>query len=363
MGNCVAGGAYLPVLSDTLLMTEGSQMYLAAPALVKAAIGQTVDPEELGGARMHAAISGTADYREPDDPACLRRLRSLIDLLPATASEANDGVEQPQRDPNDVYELVSADGHGEYDARDLLACVVDAGSMQEYREEHGRTVVTAFARIGGRAVGVVANQKRQSRAASGEIQIGGVLYSDSAEKAARFVLECNQTALPIIFFQDVQGFMVGKQAEQSGIIRSGAKLVSAVSNSVVPKLTVIVGGSFGAGSYALCGKAYDPWMIAAWPAARYAVMGGDQAADTLLQLRLRDAERGGKTISDEEKDRLREESRAKYEKQTDIRYGAARGWVDAIIAPHETRQWLSMALRMIPEKSTWGEFRTGVFQM
>ena len=224
-------------------------------------------------------------------------------------------------------------------------------------------MVTAFARIGGRPVGVVANQRHGSRTAGGEIQIGGVLYGDSAEKAARFVLECNQTALPIIFFQDVQGFMVGKQAEQSGIIRSGAKLVNAVSNSVVPKLTVIVGGSFGAGSYALCGKAYDPWLIAAWPAARYAVMGADQAADTLLQLRLRDAARAGKTVSDEDKQRLREASRQKYEEQTDIRYGAARGWVDAIIAPHETRQWLSAALALIPEKSTWGEFRTGVFQM
>jgi 3-methylcrotonyl-CoA carboxylase beta subunit len=362
MGNCVAGGAYLPVLSDTLLITEGSQMYLAGPALVKAAIGQNVDPEELGGAHMHAAISGTADYREADDPSCLRRLRSLIDLLPlASAPAANP--QQPQRAADDLYQLVTADGHGEYDARDLLSCIVDAGSLQEFREEFGRTVLTAFARIGGRPVGVVANHRRRCRSESGEIQIGGVLYGDSAEKAARFVMECNQTSLPIVFFQDVQGFMVGKQAEQSGIIRSGAKLVNVVSNSVVPKLTVIVGGSFGAGSYALCGKAYDPWLIVAWPAARYAVMGADQAADTLLQLRLRDAARGGKPVSEEDKQRMRETSRRQYEEQTDIRYGAARGWVDAIIAPHETRQWLSMALGMIPEKAIWGEFRTGVFQV
>jgi acetyl-CoA carboxylase carboxyltransferase component len=367
MGNCVAGGAYLPVLSDTLLITEGSQMYLAGPALVKAAIGQAPDPEELGGAKMHAAISGTADYREPDDHACLARLRSLVDMLQRPASPwpatSGDGSLGPEKDPEELYDLVSADGHGEYDARTLIASIVDAGSTNEFRAEYGPTIVTAFARIDGRLVGIVANQRKMSRTAGGEMQIGGVVYVESAEKAARFVLQCNQASLPIIFFQDVQGFMVGKQAEQAGIIRSGAKLVNAVSNSVVPKLTVIVGGSFGAGSYAMCGKAYDPWLIAAWPAARYAVMGADQAADTLLQLRLRDASRGGKQISDEEKHQLREESRRRYEEQTDIRYGAARGWVDAIIAPHETRSWLSAALALIPEKSTWGEFRTGVFQM
>jgi len=364
MGNCVAGGAYLPVLSDTLLITEGSQLYLAGPALVKAAIGQTVDPEELGGAGMHAAISGTADYREPDDHACLRRLRSLIDLLPQAVSPGvADQSCLPQRRPEDLYQLVSTDGRGEYDARDLLACVVDAASLQEFRAEYAHTVVTAYCRIGGRPVGVVANQRRQCRSASGELQIGGVLYGDSAEKAARFVMDCNQTALPIVFFQDVQGFMVGKQAEQSGIIRSGAKLVNVVSNSVVPKLTVIVGGSFGAGSYALCGKAYDPWLILAWPAARYAVMGADQAAETLLQLHLRAAGKEGSSLSQQEMQRLREEIRGRYEEQTDIRYGAARGWIDAIIAPHETRQWLTAALGMIPEKSAWGPFRTGMLQV
>ena len=267
-------------------------MAVANDATVKAAIGQSADPEELGGAHMHAAISGTADYRAADNPACLQRLRSLVELLPTPASGYPAGPVaaercEPQRNREDLYQIVPADGRGEYDVRDLLACVVDAGTMQEYKEEFGRTVLTAFARIGGRPVGIVANQRRRCRTDSGEIQIGGVLYGDSAEKAARFVMECNQTALPIVFFQDVQGFMVGKQAEQSGIIRRGAKLVNVVSNSVVPKLTVIVGGSFGAGSYALCGKAYDPWLIVAWPTARYAVMGAEQAADTLLQLRLR----------------------------------------------------------------------------
>jgi acetyl-CoA carboxylase carboxyltransferase component len=363
MGNCVAGGAYLPVLSDTLLMTEGSQLYLAGPALVKAAIGQVVEPEELGGARMHAEISGTADYREPDDRACLARLRSLVALLPNAARQLPIDRYASQRASEDIYQIVSADGRAEYDTRDLLACLVDADSLQEFRSDYGHTVVTAFARINGQPIGVVANQRRRSRSGAGEVQIGGVMYGDSAEKAARFVMECNQTWLPIVFLQDVQGFMVGKRAEQSGIIRSGAKLVNVVSNSVVPKLTVIVGGSFGAGSYALCGKAFDPWLIVAWPSARYTVMGADQAAETLLQLHVRESERAGQPLSDEERQWRKKEICARYEEQTDIRYGAARGWVDAIIAPHETRHWLATALDMVPERSTWGQFHTGMLQI
>ena len=364
MGNCVAGGAYLPVLSDTLLMTEGSQLYLAGPALVKAAIGQTADPEELGGARMHAEISGTVDFREPDDHACLRRLRSLIELLPKPSSPSVSSVALvPSRDPNEIDSIVPGDERTEFDIRDVLACVIDAGSMQEFRADYGTTLVTAYAKIGGRSVGIVANQCRRCKSATGELQIGGVLYADSAEKGARFVMECNQAALPLVFLQNVQGFMVGRQSEQSGIIRSGAKLVNVVSNSVVPKLTVVIGGSFGAGNYALCGKAYDPWLILAWPGARYAVMGADQAADTLLSLRVRDVERDGRVLSDDDRKRLREEIRQQYLQQTDIRYGAARGWVDAIIAPHTTRDWLATALRLIPEGTTRGEFRTGMLQM
>ncbi len=383
MGNCVAGGAYLPVLSDTLLMTDGSQLYLAGPALVKAAIGQTADPEELGGARMHAEISGTVDFREPDDHACLRRLRSLIELLPPPvgwtprpsggdrtdeASILRDDSQWPLapapiRDPQEIDSIVPGDERTEFDIRDVLSCVIDAGSMQEFRADYGTTLVTAYAKIGGRSVGIVANQCRRCKSATGELQIGGVLYADSAEKGARFVMECNQAALPLVFLQNVQGFMVGRQSEQSGIIRSGAKLVNVVSNSVVPKLTVVIGGSFGAGNYALCGKAYDPWLILAWPGARYAVMGADQAADTLLSLRVRDAERDGRVLSEEDRKRLREEIRQQYLQQTDIRYGAARGWVDAIIAPHTTRDWLSMALGLIPEGTTRGEFRTGMLQM
>jgi acetyl-CoA carboxylase carboxyltransferase component len=366
MGSCVAGGAYLPVLCDTVLMTEGSHIYLAGPALVKAAIGQDVDNEELGGAEMHAAVSGTVDFKEPDDASCLQRLRSLIGLLPEVprsqpASEAGDVG--PARDPDALYEIVPTDPRAGYDVRDLLACVVDHDSGQEYKAEYGPTVVAMYARIGGRAVGIVANQRKRCTSGRNEVQIGGVLYPDSADKAARFVMDCNQTGLPIIFVQDVQGFMVGRAAERSGIIRAGAKLVNVVSNSVVPKITVVVGGSFGAGNYALCGKAYDPWLILAWPNAQYAVMGPHQAAETLLSLRLRVAEREGQPLADDDIRRLRETIRSQYEAQSDIRYGAARGWVDAIIAPHETRRWVAEALRLLPEDRDLAPFRTGVLQV
>ncbi|MDA1054457.1 MAG: acyl-CoA carboxylase subunit beta [Planctomycetota bacterium] len=363
MGNCVAGGAYLPVLSDKLLMTEGSQMYLAGPSLVKAAIGQDVDPEQLGGAAMHARISGTVDFLEPDDHACLRRLRSLVELLTDERVDAAPAGRAAAIDPREVYSLIPADGRGEYDMREVLRSLVDADSLQEFKAEYGPSVVTAFARINGHAVGIVGNQRMRSMTAAHELQIGGVLYPDAVDKAARFVMDCNQTGLPLVFFQDVQGFMVGKQAEQSGIIRCGAKLVNAVSNSVVPKFTVIVGGSFGAGNYALCGKAYDPWLILAWPAARYAVMGGAQAAATLLDLKVRDAERSGEPLSDDQKQQLYTEIHDRYEHQTDIRYGAARGWVDAIIAPHETRMWLSAALGLIPKGRGQSCFKTGVLQV
>jgi 3-methylcrotonyl-CoA carboxylase beta subunit len=363
MGNCIAGGAYLPVLCDKLLMTDGSQMCLAGPALVKAAIGQTVDPEELGGAAMHAAISGTVDFHEPDDEACLRRLRSLVELLPRSGQESTaTPVLSVSSSAERLYDLVPGDGRGEYDVRDVLTCFVDDDSIQEYKTEFGQTLVTTFARIGGHPVGIVASQKQRSRTATGELQIAGVIYPDAADKAARFVMDCNQSRVPIVFLQDVQGFMVGKQAEQAGIIRAGAKLVNVVSNSIVPKLTVIIGGSFGAGNYALCGKAYDPALILAWPSAKYAVMGADQAADTLLALQLRDAQRAGNTLSDDEFAELRRSIRERYEEQTDIRYGAARGWVDAVIRPHETRLWLQTALDLLPA-TTEGAFRTGMLQV
>jgi acetyl-CoA carboxylase carboxyltransferase component len=376
MGNCVAGGAYLPVLCDKILMTKGSGLYLAGPSLVKAAIGQIVDAEELGGAQMHAEISGTVDFFEKDDPSCLKRLRSLVALLPeavstgvANASPARTGralpadKSKPAKNADTIYELISFDGQKNYDARDLLATIIDANSMNEYKADYGKTIVTAYACINGRPVGIVANQRLQVRTRKEGIQMGGVIYSDSADKAARFVMDCNQTGLPIIFFQDVTGFMVGRDAEQSGIIRSGAKLVNAVSNSVVPKITVIVGGSFGAGNYAMCGKAYDPRFIVAWPTARYAVMGAAQASDTVFAILARARERGDKKATQEELEELRATVKQSYEEQTDIRYGAARGWLDAIIQPHETRDVLIRLLEYASRPTAHAHFHTGVIQV
>ena len=366
MGNCVAGGAYLPVLCDTVLMTKGSGLYLAGPSLVKAAIGQIVDAEELGGAQMHAEISGTVDFYEKDDVSCLKRVRSLVGLLPEAEdpkkSESSMETTKPAKSPDSIYDLISFDGQKQYDARDLLASVVDANSIDEYKADYGKTIVTAYARIAGRAVGIVANQRLQVRTKKEGIQMGGVIYSDSADKAARFVMDCNQTNLPIIFFQDVTGFMVGRDAEESGIIRSGAKLVNAVSNSVVPKITVVVGGSFGAGNYAMCGKAYDPRFIVAWPTARYAVMGAAQASDTVFAVLARARERDKKS-SPEELEELRVTVKKNYEEQTDIRYGAARGWVDAIIQPHETRNILIRLLQYVSRPVPKARFHTGVIQV
>ena len=376
MGNCVAGGAYLPVLCDKILMTKGSGLYLAGPSLVKAAIGQVVDAEELGGAQMHAEISGTVDFFEKDDPSCLKRLRSLVSLLPEAvstgmpnASPDRTGRALPAdkskaaKNADTIYELISFDGQKNYDVRDLLATIIDANSMNEYKADYGKTIVTAYARINGRPVGIVANQRLQVRTRKEGIQMGGVIYSDSADKAARFVMDCNQTSLPIIFFQDVTGFMVGRDAEQSGIIRSGAKLVNAVSNSVVPKITVIVGGSFGAGNYAMCGKAYDPRFIVAWPTARYAVMGAAQASDTVFAILARARERGDNKATPEELEELRARVKQSYEEQTDIRYGAARGWLDAIIQPHETRDILIRWLEYVSRPTPRARFHTGVIQV
>src|SRR5947199_53253 len=367
MGNCVAGGAYLPVLCDKILMTKGSGLYLAGPSLVKAAIGQMVDAEELGGAQMHAEVSGTVDFYEKDDLSCLQRLRSLIALLPeandSKAFEVSKEIAKPAKNPDAVYDLISFDGQKQYDVRQLLAWVVDANSLDEYKAGYGKTIVTAYARIDRRPVGIVANQRLQVRTKKEGIQMGGVIYSDSADKAARFVMDCNQATLPIVFFQDVTGFMVGRDAEESGIIRSGAKLVNAVSNSVVPKITVVVGGSFGAGNYAMCGKAYDPRFIIAWPTARYAVIGAAQAADTVFSILARARERGDKKASHEELDDLRKKVKASYEEQTDIRYGAARGWVDAVIQPHETREALVQLLQYVSRPTPKARFHTGVIQV
>jgi acetyl-CoA carboxylase carboxyltransferase component len=315
---------------------------------------------------MHAEISGTVDFYEKDDPSCLKRLRSLIGLLPeaeAAAQAPKRRSHSPAKKPEAVYELMSLDGQKPYDARDLLASIIDADSLDEYKADYGKTLVTAYARIDGRPVGIVASQRMQARTKTEGIQMGGVIYADSADKAARFIMDCNQTGLPIIFFQDVTGFMVGRDAEQSGIIRSGAKLVNAVSNSTVPKITVVVGGSFGAGNYALCGKAYDPRFILAWPNSRYAVMGAAQASDTIFSILARASDRGDKKSTPEELEALRATVKKSYEEQTDIRYGAARGWVDAVIQPHETRQVLTRLLQYVSRPMPKARFHTGVVQV
>ncbi len=363
MGNCIAGGGYLPVLCDKLLMTEGSGLYLAGPALVRAAIGQVADPEELGGAKMHSEISGTVDFHEPDDLSCLKRLRSLVDLLPPDTSHLADSSIPAQASPEAIYDLVSGDGRQEYDMRTLLASFIDQDSFQESKSHYGQALITAYARLGGRPVGIVANQRMRTQTAQGRIEIGGVIYAESADKAARFVLDCNQTHTPLLFVQDVVGFMVGKEAEQSGIIRSGAKLVNAISNSIVPKLTLVVGNSFGAGNYALCGKAYDPNFILAWPNAKYSVMGAEQAANTLFEVQKKAAERSGKHLPPEELEALRQSTLTKYQEHMDIRYGAARGWVDAIIAPTDTRRVLIKLLGLAERHvNNEAHFHTGVLQ-
>ena len=383
MGMCVAGGAYLPVMTDTVLMTEGSGLFLAGPSLVQAAIGQKTGAEELGGAAMHAEISGTVDFKEPDDQHCIARLRSLVGKIgerrgaPSAAEVYNrieyDAVRDAPRYPaEDLYALLNpAPGASNiYDMRDVIARVVDRSEFDEYKAGFGRTVLCGYARIAGRAVGIVANQKTNQnqtvamgpQAGAKRIEVGGVIYTEGAQKAARFIMDCNQNLVPLIFLHDVNGFMVGKDAEWSGIIRAGAKMVSAVSTSVVPKISVIIGGSFGAGHYAMCGKAYDPRFIFAWPTARYAVMSGASAAGTLAEVRAKQVERGGKVLTDEERSALFDEIKATYDAQADPRYGAARLWIDAIIDPAKTRDVLIAALEACSLNPDIPHFNPGVLQ-
>ena len=369
MGMCVAGGAYLPVMCDHILMTEGSGLFLAGPALVQAAIGQKTSAEDLGGAKMHAQISGTVDFREPDEDACIARIRALVDKIGAPDPSLFSHVKSraPLYSGDDIYGIFSSDPGKQYDMREIIARVVDASEFEEYRAEYGETLLCGYARIGGWAVGIVANQKKhvQTLARGSDqkrIEFGGVIYTESAEKAARFILDCNQNRIPLVFLHDVNGFMVGKDAEWSGIIRAGAKMVNAVANSVVPKITVICGGSFGAGNYAMCGKAYDPRFMLAWPTARFAVMSGDAAASTLAEIKLKQLERKGKKVDEKQKKELVESVRSTYEQQTDPRYAAARLWVDAIIDPAHTRDALIWALEAAALNPEIREFKTGVLQ-
>ncbi|MGA2966696.1 MAG: acyl-CoA carboxylase subunit beta [Terriglobales bacterium] len=368
MGMCVAGGGYLPVMCDHVLMTDGSGLFLAGPALVQAAIGQKVSAEELGGTAMHAAISGTVDFREPNDEACLARIRSLIDKWGYRRQSLWDRQKpvEPARPPEEVFGIYDTSAARPYDMKEILARVVDESRFDEYKPEYGKTLICGYARIGGFAVGIVANQKLHAHQTDHEghkrIEFGGVIYTESAEKASRFIMDCNQGLIPLVFFHDVNGFMVGRDAEWTGIIKAGAKMVNAVSNSVVPKIAVIVGGSFGAGHYAMCGKAFDPRFVFAWPTARYAVMSGDSAVGTLVEIKVKQLERSGKKLTAEERKELFDSVVKTYEEQTDPRYGAARLWIDKIIDPMETRQAITQALEAASLNPEVPEFKVGVLQ-
>ncbi len=374
MGNCVAGGGYLPVLCDTLLMTEGSGLYLAGPALVKAAIGQEVDSEDLGGATMHAEISGTIDFHEPDDGACITRLKAIVhaDMRHTPLGDPPFEAVKPKRKPEAVYDIFRMNAAEQYDMEDLLECVVDDESFNEYKADYGRSLVCAYARIGGYPCGIVANQRKltQKKMPGGKagpsvaMNMPAVIYDDSADKAARFIMDCNQKAVPILFVTDTTGFMVGRDSEQSGIIRAGAKMVNAMSNCIVPKISLIVGGSYGAGNYAMCGRAFDPLLSLAWPGAKNSVMGGGQAASTLLQIDLGARKRRGEEIDETMRKELLAAITASYNEQQDIRYGAARGWVDRIIEPHRTREELISALQIATTApiAPPGAYKTGVLQ-
>jgi len=368
MGMCVAGGGYLPVMCDNVLMTDGSGLFLAGPALVQAAIGQKISAEELGGAAIHSAVSGTVDYREPTDEACIARIRSLVEKWGYRRLSPWDRKkpEPPALTAEEIYGIYDSSPARPYDMKEMLARMVDGSRFDEYKAEFGKTVICGYARIGGFAVGIVANQKMQAQQTDHEgrkrVEFGGVIYTESAEKAARFIMDCNQNLIPLVFFHDVNGFMVGRDAEWSGIIKAGAKMVNAVANSVVPKITVIVGGSFGAGHYAMCGKAYDPRFVFAWPTARYAVMSGDSAAGTLVEIKIKQLERSGKILSEEDKKELFESVKRTYDEQTDPRYGAARLWIDKIIDPVETRDAIVQALEAAALNPDVPEFKVGVLQ-
>jgi len=368
MGMCVAGGGYLPVMCDHVLMTDGSGLFLAGPALVQAAIGQKVSAEELGGAAMHSAISGTVDFREPNDEACIERIRSIVEKWGYRRQSPWDRKKpvEPELAGEEIYGIYDPSPARPYDMKEVLARVLDGSRFDEYKPEYGKTLICGYGRIGGFAVGIVANQKLHAQQTDHEghkrVEFGGVIYTESAEKASRFIMDCNQNLIPLVFFHDVNGFMVGRDAEWNGIIRSGAKMVTAVSNSVVPKISVIVGGTFGAGNYAMCGKAYDPRFIFAWPSARYAVMSGESAANTLVEIRIRQLERDGRKLSEEEKQELFASTKATYDAQMDCRYAAARLWVDAIIDPAQTREAVLMALEAAALNPEVPKFNPGVLQ-
>jgi 3-methylcrotonyl-CoA carboxylase beta subunit len=365
MGPCVAGGAYLPIMSDEALIVEGTgSVFLAGSHLVKAAIGEDIDNESLGGAAVHSEVSGVTDYRMKNDEECLATIRSLIGKLGRGPSSPFDRASpaEPAFSTDDLHGLMPVDRMRPYDTYEVLARILDESEFDEYKAGYGKSVITGYGRIEGWAVGVVANQRAVVKTKQGEMQVGGVIYSDSADKAARFIMNCNQKSIPLVFFQDVTGFMVGRRAEHGGIIKDGAKMVNAVANSVVPKITFITGNSYGAGNYAMCGKAYDPRVIFAWPSAQIAVMGGKQASETLLGIKLQQMEKGGSPISEKEQKQLLSDIQARYEAELDPLYAASRLWVDGIVDPIQTRSVIARAIGMASMNPDLGRFNPGVIQ-
>lgn len=365
MGSCVAGGAYLPIMSDeALIVDKTGSIFLAGSYLVKAAIGESIDNETLGGATTHSEISGVTDYKSKDDKDALDTIKGLIDKIgdnDKAGYNRKDPV-KPAKDPQDIYGILPKQRNEQYDMREIIARLVDNSQIQEYKEGYGQTIITAYARIDGWAVGIVANQRKIVKSAKKEMQFGGVIYSDSADKATRFIANCNQKKIPLVFLQDVTGFMVGSKSEHGGIIKDGAKMVNAVSNSVVPKFTVIIGNSYGAGNYAMCGKAYDPRLIFAWPSAELAVMGGTQAAKVLAQIETAALEKKGEKVDAEKEKKVFDEIKARYDRQTSAYYAAAHLWTDAVIDPLETRKWLSTGIEAANNAPIEKDFNLGVIQ-
>ena len=365
MGACVAGGAYLPIMSDETLMVEGNgSIFLAGPYLVKAAIGEDIDAETLGGAVTHTELSGIADYKFKTEQECLDEVKKLMSKLGEKKKAGFDRVapKPPKKNPEELYGLFPADGKP-YDMLEIIERIVDDSDFDQFKQDYGKTILCGYARIDGWAVGIVANQRTIVKNKKNEMQLGGVIYNDSADKAARFILNCNQKKIPLVFLQDVTGFMVGSRSEHSGIIKDGAKMVNSVANSVVPKITIVVGNSYGAGNYAMCGKAYDPRFIYAWPTAKIAVMGGDQAAKTLLQIQVAAMKAKGKEVSAEEEKKLLDEIKGRYDTQTTPYYAAARLWVDEIIDPLETRKVISEGIAAANHNPDMDDLRVGVFQV
>ncbi|WP_333852526.1 acyl-CoA carboxylase subunit beta [Epilithonimonas sp.] len=366
MGSCVAGGAYLPIMSDeALIVDKTGSIFLAGSYLVKAAIGESIENEALGGATMHSSISGVVDYKAKDDKDALDRIKNIMKSIGDFEKAGFDRTESfpPKENPDNIFGIMPAVRSEQYDTFEIIKCLVDNSEYEEYKPDYGKSIICATARIDGWSVGIVANQRKLVKSGKGEMQFGGVIYSDSADKATRFIANCNQRKIPLVFLQDVTGFMVGSKSEQGGIIKDGAKMVNAVSNSVVPKFTVITGNSYGAGNYAMCGKAYDPRLIVAWPWAELAVMGGSQAGNVLLQIQESSLKKQGKEISEEERKEILDKILKDYNKQIQPTYAAARLWTDAIINPLDTRKWISMGIEAANHSPITEKFNLGVIQV